>query len=48
MAAAVLLRHLVEAGAILEVAVEIRIGWDAEGGGCFEESSREGIHERRS
>ncbi len=44
VAAAVFLRDLVEAGAILEVAIEIRIGWDAECGGCFEECAGEGIH----
>ena len=42
--AAVLLRHLVQACAILKVAIEIRIGWDAEGGRRFEESMCEGIH----
>ena len=44
VAAAVFLRHLVEACAILAVTVEIGIGWDAEGGGCCEESAGEGIH----
>ena len=39
VAAAVFLRDLIEASAILVVSVEIRIAWDAEGGGRFEEGA---------